>query len=205
RLAERLPRGGGGRAPGEQGRPARRGRHGGDAGRGRPAAARPSAGPCRPRHLGGARPARDRAHARAARRRRPGRGAGDGGRVSLPGSRGTPPGGRAPQPVRPRRGSPAGRGQGAGRRLMGPGVGFLDLPPRAEKPRSIGLTHVLDKGTPLTVLESHLSSIAPYCDVWKFGWGTAYIDPAARAKVELLRRQDVLTCPGGTLLEIAFL
>ena len=88
---------------------------------------------------------------------------------------------------------------------MGPGVGFLDLPPRAEKPRSIGLTHVLDKGTPLTVLESHLRSIAPYCDVWKFGWGTAYIDPAARAKVELLRRQDVLTCPGGTLLEIAFL
>jgi phosphosulfolactate synthase len=69
----------------------------------------------------------------------------------------------------------------------------------------VGLTHVLDKGTPLTVLGGLVGSVAHHCDVWKFGWGTAYVDPSVRAKVELLRSHQLLVCPGGTLLEIASL
>lgn len=89
--------------------------------------------------------------------------------------------------------------------MTGPGAGFLDLPPRPAKPRSVGLTHVIDRGTPLGVLGGLVGSVAPFADVWKFGWGTAYIDPSLQAKVDLLRRHDVLACPGGTLLEIASL
>ena len=89
--------------------------------------------------------------------------------------------------------------------MTGPGAGFLDLPLRDAKPRSRGLTHVLDKGTPLAIFGAIVEAVADFADVWKFGWGTAYIDPSVPAKVELLRRHGVLACPGGTLLEIASL
>ncbi len=81
----------------------------------------------------------------------------------------------------------------------------MDLPWRAAKPRSMGLTHVLDKGTPLALFSGLVEAVADFVDIWKFGWGTAYIDPSVRAKVELLQRYDVLACPGGTLAEIASL
>lgn len=82
--------------------------------------------------------------------------------------------------------------------------GFLDLPARTTKPRSAGLTHVLDKGTVLAHLEVLLGDVAPIVDIWKFGWGTAYIDPQFEAKVALLSRHDVKACTGGTLAEIAW-
>jgi phosphosulfolactate synthase len=50
-----------------------------------------------------------------------------------------------------------------------------------------------------------LEAAAPYIDVWKFGWGSAYLDTAIGAKLRLLRRHDVTACPGGTLLEVAAL
>jgi phosphosulfolactate synthase len=81
---------------------------------------------------------------------------------------------------------------------------FLGLPRRAVKPRSTGLTHVLDKGTPTAQAESLLDTVGRYVDIWKFGWGTAYLDPGLEAKVALLRRYDVLACTGGTLLELAW-
>ena len=87
--------------------------------------------------------------------------------------------------------------------MTSPGAGFLDLPPREAKPWYRGLTHVIDRGTPLAVFGALVGSIADFVDIWKFGWGTAYVDPSVQAKVELLRRHSVLSCPGGTLLEIA--
>jgi phosphosulfolactate synthase len=81
---------------------------------------------------------------------------------------------------------------------------FLDLPERRSKPRLSGLTHVLDKGTSLVGTESALATAAPYIDIWKFGWGTAYLDPALSAKLELLASAQVQACVGGTLLEIAW-
>ena len=61
--------------------------------------------------------------------------------------------------------------------------GFLDLPERPSKPRRVGLTHVLDKGCSLPAMRELLSSVADIVDVWKFGWGSSYLDPAVRAKV----------------------
>ena len=85
-----------------------------------------------------------------------------------------------------------------------PRADFLDLPARSRKPRTAGLTHVLDKGLPLADVRSLLGVCAPYVDVWKLGWGVAYLDPDVAAKVALLRESGVLACTGGTLLEIAW-
>lgn len=82
---------------------------------------------------------------------------------------------------------------------------FLDLTARTAKPRRAGITHVLDKGTPPTVIEARLDSVGSAVDVWKFGFGTAYVDPSLTAKLATLQRRGVKACPGGTLLEAAWL
>jgi phosphosulfolactate synthase len=82
--------------------------------------------------------------------------------------------------------------------------GFLAVPPRARKPRRTGLTHVLDKGLPVAEAARLLEVCGEYVDVWKFGWGTAYLDPGLADKVAVLRERGVLGCTGGTLLEVAW-
>jgi phosphosulfolactate synthase len=67
------------------------------------------------------------------------------------------------------------------------------------------LTCVIDAGLPMPDVRAVLDSAAPHIDVWKFGWGSAYLDAALDAKLSLLRRHDVIACPGGTLLELAAL
>jgi phosphosulfolactate synthase len=81
---------------------------------------------------------------------------------------------------------------------------FLALLPRSPKPRWTGLTHVIDKGLPLADMTPWLGSAGPYIDVWKLGWGTAYLDPAVDAKVAALHEYEIRSCVGGTLLEIAY-
>jgi len=87
----------------------------------------------------------------------------------------------------------------------GPQATFLTLPERSKKPRCRGLTHVLDKGCTLLMAHEVLSSVAGIIDIWKFGWGTAYLDPAVRPKVAALHAARVKACTGGTLLEVAWL
>jgi len=81
---------------------------------------------------------------------------------------------------------------------------FLTLPERTAKPRRRGITHVLDKGLPVTEVEALLGVCGPYVDVWKLGWGTAYLDPGLADKLAVLDRYGVLACAGGTLLEVAW-
>jgi phosphosulfolactate synthase len=80
----------------------------------------------------------------------------------------------------------------------------LDLPGRPAKPRRVGITHVLDKGLPARELDGVLESCGAYIDIWKFGWGTAYLDPGVEAKLECLARHGILGCVGGTLFEVAW-
>ena len=84
------------------------------------------------------------------------------------------------------------------------GPTFLSLPERSAKPRAVGLTHVLDKGLTVESARSVLAAGAPHMDVWKFGWGTAYVDVGLPAKLDLLRAHGVRSCLGGTLLEISW-
>lgn len=87
---------------------------------------------------------------------------------------------------------------------MSRGPHFLDLPARSSKPRLSGLTHVLDKGIPLTELSTLVARVGAFIDVWKLGWGTAYLDPDVPEKVELLALHAVRACVGGTLLEVSW-
>jgi phosphosulfolactate synthase len=80
----------------------------------------------------------------------------------------------------------------------------LHLPERPAKPRRTGITHVLDKGLPARDMAGVLESCGRYVDVWKFGWGTAYLDPGVEAKLDALAAHGILGCVGGTLLEVAW-
>ena len=81
---------------------------------------------------------------------------------------------------------------------------FLRLPRRSDKPRFVGLTHVIDKGLPVDGLQSQLQATGEYVDVWKLGFGTAYLDPTVEDKVAALAAAGVRACLGGTLLEVAW-
>jgi phosphosulfolactate synthase len=82
---------------------------------------------------------------------------------------------------------------------------FLDLPARSSKPRTSGLTHMLDKGLPEVMLASVLEIAGDYIDFVKLGWGTAYVTPqkVAAAKATMCRAAVVHISPGGTLFELA--
>jgi phosphosulfolactate synthase len=81
---------------------------------------------------------------------------------------------------------------------------FLNLPARPAKPRTTGITHVLDKGLPAAQTQALLEAAGEFVDIWKFGWGTAYLDRDLGAKLALLAGHGVRACLGGTLLEIAW-
>ena len=78
--------------------------------------------------------------------------------------------------------------------------GFLAVPPRARKPRRAGLTHVLDKGLPAAEAAHLLDVCGEFVDVWKFGWGTAYLDPGLADKLVALREHDVQVLTVGQYL-----
>ena len=82
---------------------------------------------------------------------------------------------------------------------------FLDLPPREPKPRTCGLTHMLDKGLPEAMLASVLEIAGAHIDIVKLGWGTAYVTPpqVAAAKAARCLAAGVHVSPGGTLFELA--
>lgn len=81
---------------------------------------------------------------------------------------------------------------------------FLDLPYRTAKPRAAGLTHVLDKGVAPVTAAAVLDVAGEFIDIWKIGWGIAYVDNGLAAKLELLAAHDVGGCLGGTMLELAW-
>jgi phosphosulfolactate synthase len=85
------------------------------------------------------------------------------------------------------------------------GPGFLDLPEREAKPRQGGLTFAIDGGLVVADLRVLLGAYGPWLDLWKLGWGSAYLDPSVPEKLARLREHRVLACPGGTLLEVAAL
>ncbi|MGZ8095727.1 MAG: phosphosulfolactate synthase [Methylosarcina sp.] len=78
---------------------------------------------------------------------------------------------------------------------------------RTNKPRKKGCSMIMDVGLGLEVTKSLLQVGANYIDHWKFGFGTsAFVDKALlQEKLCLLAAHDILTFPGGTLLEVALL
>jgi phosphosulfolactate synthase len=78
---------------------------------------------------------------------------------------------------------------------------------RTKKPRKKGCTMIMDVGMGLEETRSLLQMSGDYIDHWKFGFGTsAFVDKALlQEKLRLLAAHDILTFPGGTLLEVALL
>lgn len=77
----------------------------------------------------------------------------------------------------------------------------LSLPVRSTKPRTNGLTMVVDGGVALGTLRDIVESCAEYLDFVKFGWGTAVVTNDLGSKIELLKAHDVDFYFGGTLFE----
>jgi len=82
---------------------------------------------------------------------------------------------------------------------------FLDLPARATKPRSRGLTSVVDNGHSLARLDQNLVDTESMIDIIKLGWASAYITPRLDEKISLIRRHDIRCCPGGMFFELSYL
>jgi phosphosulfolactate synthase len=70
------------------------------------------------------------------------------------------------------------------------------------EPRSGGLTHVLDKGLGPRAWEDVLETSGVYIDIVKLGWGTAYVTPNLRRKLEVLSGKPVVI--GGTFFEVVY-
>jgi phosphosulfolactate synthase len=80
---------------------------------------------------------------------------------------------------------------------------FLKLPARATKPRSRGITHVLDSGLTPDGTRSFLGHAGHLVDIVKVGWGIGYIDPCLPDKIALCAEHSCTVSLGGTLLEVA--
>jgi phosphosulfolactate synthase len=76
---------------------------------------------------------------------------------------------------------------------------------RLPRPRERGITMVIDTGLGSVATADMLEIAAPHVDHWKLAFGTSALMPihALRHKLELLTEHDILTYPGGTLLEAA--
>jgi phosphosulfolactate synthase len=79
---------------------------------------------------------------------------------------------------------------------------FLTLPQRSAKPRSAGLTHVLDKSLGPHQIDDFIAVAGPYVDIVKLGWGTAYVIDNLPEKVAAYRERGIAVCFGGTMLEV---
>lgn len=85
---------------------------------------------------------------------------------------------------------------------MTQGPTFLDLPARMSKPRTRGITHLLDKGLPVAATADLMGQVAHLVDIVKIGWGIGYLDPTLSRRVGTYTGAGVPVCLGGTLTEI---
>ena len=78
---------------------------------------------------------------------------------------------------------------------------------REEKPRSCGITMVLDKGLGLETASSLMDISGDYVDYLKFGWGTSIVHEREiiKSKVEMYKSHDITPYTGGTLFELAYM
>ena len=78
------------------------------------------------------------------------------------------------------------------------------IPERIAKPRTAGLTMVMDKGLSVNEAKNFMSVSHPYVDIIKLGFGTSFVTPNLEEKLEVYREYGIPVYFGGTLFE-AFL
>src|SRR5512133_3240856 len=75
------------------------------------------------------------------------------------------------------------------------------IPQRPAKPRSSGLTMVMDKGLSIREAEDFISVGSEYTDFVKLGFGTSLITPGFDRKIKLYKEAGIIPYFGGTLFE----
>jgi phosphosulfolactate synthase len=78
------------------------------------------------------------------------------------------------------------------------------IPDRNQKPRTSGITMVMDKGLSVEEAKNFLSVSHPHVDIIKLGFGTSFVTPNLKEKLEVYRSYNIPIYFGGTLFE-AFL
>ena len=81
---------------------------------------------------------------------------------------------------------------------------LTQIPERILKPRISGITMVMDKGLSVPEAQNFMSVSHPHVDIVKLGFGTSFVTPNLREKIEVYRSYDIPVYFGGTLFE-AFL
>lgn len=77
---------------------------------------------------------------------------------------------------------------------------------REQKPRTKGVTMVLDKGLGLEAAESLVKLTSDHIDFIKFGWGTTAVHDRdlIKEKVAMYKSHNITPYTGGTLFELAY-
>jgi phosphosulfolactate synthase len=78
------------------------------------------------------------------------------------------------------------------------------IPSRTNKPRTNGITMVMDKGMSIQESINFISVAEPYVDLVKLGFGTSMVTPNLREKLAMYAESNIPVYLGGTLFE-AFL
>lgn len=76
---------------------------------------------------------------------------------------------------------------------------------RIDKPRTTGITMIMDKGIGLYAFKDLLQTSSDYIDFIKLGFGTAGITPPPilKEKIALAKEYNIPIYPGGTFFEVA--
>lgn len=81
---------------------------------------------------------------------------------------------------------------------------LTQIPDRTQRPRTSGITMVMDKGLSINEVKNFLEVAGPHVDIVKLGFGTSFVTPKLREKIDVYRSNNMPIYFGGTLFE-AFL
>ena len=76
-----------------------------------------------------------------------------------------------------------------------------DIPERTNKPREFGFTMAMDKGLSCREVDDFLSVAGDHVDIVKLGWGTSFVTPKLKEKLQVYASAGIPTYFGGTLFE----
>jgi len=76
------------------------------------------------------------------------------------------------------------------------------IPERTTQPRTSGLTMIMDKGLSINEVHNFMSVGGPHSDVIKLGFGTSFVTPNLKQKLEAYQSYNIPLYFGGTLLGI---
>lgn len=76
-----------------------------------------------------------------------------------------------------------------------------NIPERTQKPRQYGFTMAMDKGLSCRQVEDFLTTSAEHTDIVKLGWGTSFVTPKLKEKLQIYKDAGIPTYFGGTLFE----